>query len=90
MQWGKAKTVLIAVLLAVNIFLFLVTQQSVRSRSRLDEEYIDNAISLLSTRGVFIREEDFSSSKLLLSTATISTKEMLYPFARALLEDQTL
>ena len=39
MQWGKAKTVLIAVLLAVNIFLFLVTQQSVRSRSRLDEEY---------------------------------------------------
>ena len=30
MQWGKAKTVLIAVLLAVNIFLFLVTQQCVR------------------------------------------------------------
>ena len=62
MQWGKAKTVLIAVLLAVNIFLFLVTQQSVRSRSRLDEEYIDNAISLLSTRGVFIREEDFPAA----------------------------
>ena len=52
MQWNKAKTVLIVVLLLVNVFLFSVTQQTVRSRSLLEDEYIDNAISLLQTRGL--------------------------------------
>ena len=90
MQWGRARAVLIAVLLAVKAFLFFVTQQTVHSRSQLDGEYIDNASSLLSTRGVFIKKEDFPSQKLMINTVSLSTKEMLYPLARTLLEDQTL
>ena len=64
MQWNKAKTVLIVVLLLVNMFLFSVTQQTVRSRRLLEDEYIENAISLLQTRGLSIAKEAFPSQKL--------------------------
>ncbi len=90
MQWNKAKTVLIVVLLLVNVFLFSVTQQTVRSRSLLEDEYIDNAISLLQTRGLSIAKEVFPSQKLHLSTVSVSTREMLYPLARTLLGDETM
>ena len=90
MQWGKAKNVLIAVLLLVNLFLYAVTAGMVRQRSYMDEEYVENAISLLQSRGVAVEHSVFPERRIGLSTLSVSTKEMLYPMARALLEDPSL
>ena len=89
-QWGKAKNVLIAVLLLVNLFLYAVTAGMVRQRSHMDEEYVENAISLLQSRGVAVERSVFPERRIGLSTLNVSTKEMLYPMARALLEDPSL
>ena len=90
MQWGKAKNVLIAVLLLVNLFLCAVTAGMVRQRSRMDDEYVENAIQLLQSRGVVIERSVFPERRIGLSTLNVSTKEMLYPMARTLLDDPAL
>ncbi|MBQ2697981.1 MAG: hypothetical protein IJF59_04830 [Clostridia bacterium] len=77
MQWGRAKTVLIALLLGVNLFLAMFIAETQTARGRLSEEYIADTVRLLDRRGLSVAKEDFYAVRLRLPTLTFSTEGML-------------
>lgn len=58
MQWGRAKTVIIALLVAVNLFLLTQVIKMVRANKNISADYAKTAAETLSGMGLVISAED--------------------------------
>ena len=90
MLWTRAKAILIAVLLLVNLFLFGIAASIQNQKVRLSDSYLDDAVVQLGLAGVQIDRAVLPDRRCFLPQITISSREMLVPLARALLEDAAL
>ena len=90
MEWARAKNILIAVLLAVNAFLYYTGASVANQKTILPPDYLDNAVALLEREGVTIARTAVPSRRIHLPAVTLSMLEALYPLARTALGDAHL
>ncbi|NLT58945.1 MAG: hypothetical protein GXX99_08295 [Clostridiales bacterium] len=88
MEWNRARGILIAVLLLVNLFLFGSGQSVRRQKTRLPEDYIQTVAAALERRGLEIDSALIPRDRIFLPRLTISTGGALQPLIEALLQQQ--
>lgn len=90
MLWTRAKGILIAVLLLVNLLLFGIAASIQSQKVRLPDSYLDDMGIQLERAGVQIDRQTMPDRREFAPQITIATKDMLLPLARTLLGDDTL
>lgn len=77
-------------LLVIDIFLYYNLERTKAQKFNLPEEYVRDAVVALKKRGVTVEEGAMPNHRIALPVAEIDSKELLYPLARAALQDETL
>lgn len=77
-------------LLVIDIFLYYNLERTKAQKFDLTEEYVRDAVVALKKRGVTVEEGAMPNHRIALPVAEIDSKELLYPLARAALQDETL
>lgn len=74
MDWAKAKTILIAVFLAINIFLgYIIIGQNAGNVSNVDSERVEQAIGYLAKKGIAVKGQ-VPKKKIALPSITVRHK----------------
>lgn len=70
MNWSKIKTALICLFLAIDLFLVCWDVMHLRGKSTVDDEVIENTVSLLRDRGIAVSKEAVDNKTPKIGTLT--------------------
>ncbi len=90
MEWSKAKNILILVLVFANIVLLANLLKMNDDKTLLDEDYQEDAVSILELSNVYVDVETIPDRISSLPVVQIDATENLHSFARAVLGDVEL
>ncbi|HWQ50931.1 MAG TPA: hypothetical protein VN369_03915 [Terriglobales bacterium] len=90
MEWSRTKSILIALLLVIDVFLYYNLERTKAQKLDLPEEYVTDAVAALEERGVTVEAGAMPWRRIALPVAEMDSRELLYPLARAALGDEAL
>lgn len=87
MEWSKIKTILICIFVVVNAFLFTVYFKSIYVDTTLDDDVIENTITILKENNIIIEKNDVPKNHI---NAKVCNVENTYNSVSALLDNARL